>query len=84
MILGAHNISQMGIGTKAERYDVDKIIKHERYIGDQTYDIALIKLTKPVQFKSTIFPICLPAKTDSFEDTKVVFAGWGYARPGIA
>ena len=48
VILGADNITEVGIGTNAVRFGVRKIIKHERYVATSStasrYDIALMKL----------------------------------------
>jgi len=44
-----------------------------------TYDIALLKLSRPVQYTDHISPICLPSKDEVVPDagTTVFLAGWG-------
>lgn len=44
VLLGAHNITNAGVGTSTIRMGVSKIISHEEYIGRYSFDIALIKL----------------------------------------
>ena len=45
VILGAHNITGMGVGTNAVRRSVSKIIIHESYSANsKAFDIGLIKL----------------------------------------
>ena len=69
------------------KIEVDKVIIHEKYdrfkITD--YDIALIRLKKPVPLfhenpkKSFVEPVCLPKKVRQIEDgsdTRVT--GWGF------
>ncbi|CAH0382654.1 unnamed protein product [Bemisia tabaci] len=41
------------------------------------YDLALIKLAKPVRFQDNIIPICLPELGTSFYGASGVIAGWG-------
>lgn len=39
-----------------------KLIQHEDYTenGDETADIGLIKLSEPLSFSSSFYPVCLP------------------------
>ncbi|KAG7204080.1 hypothetical protein KM043_001931 [Ampulex compressa] len=57
---------------------VEEQIAHEEYrpnSREQRYDIALLRLSRDVQFTNYIKPICLPS-TDSLGQ-KLYVAGWG-------
>ncbi|KAF4521319.1 hypothetical protein B566_EDAN002323 [Ephemera danica] len=41
------------------------------------YDIALLRLARPVTFKENILPVCLPREDSSFRGKTGVVAGWG-------
>ncbi|XP_059472499.1 serine proteinase stubble [Neocloeon triangulifer] len=41
------------------------------------YDLALLRLARPVYFKENILPICLPREETSFQGQTGVVAGWG-------
>jgi secreted trypsin-like serine protease len=52
----------------------------EVYEGGQnlsTFDIALIRLSKPLVFSNVLSPICLPSKQYDFSNTTFIAAGWG-------
>lgn len=78
--LGAHNLN-----------DTDEIgriivvaetaIAHDQYnIDTFANDVALIKLSKPVEFTDKIQPALLPNTTDdSFDNQNVISIGWGLA-----
>lgn len=44
LVLGTHDITDMGVNTNAVRSGVSKIIIHHLYTSTQIYDIAIIKL----------------------------------------
>lgn len=41
------------------------------------FDVALLRLHRPVRFKANILPICLPQDEKSYEGRVGVVAGWG-------
>jgi len=41
------------------------------------YDVALLKLNRPVVYRDNILPICLPHQGRDYESTLGVVAGWG-------
>jgi len=41
------------------------------------YDVALLKLNRPIVYRDNILPICLPAYGKDYESTLGVVAGWG-------
>lgn len=69
---------------------VEEIIKHKFYIkGNPNFyhDIALLRLTEPVEFSYFIKPICLPSISDlkdktNYTGTIFTTAGWGQTEEG--
>ena len=48
-------------------------------LGPIYWDVALVRLERPITFSSYIWPICLPEMADSFtSDNTCYLAGWGY------
>jgi len=41
------------------------------------YDLALLRLARPVFFKENVLPICLPREDINFRGQTGVVAGWG-------
>jgi hypothetical protein len=41
------------------------------------YDVAVLKLSRPVGFRDNILPICLPPQGKDYEGALGVVAGWG-------
>uniref|UniRef100_A0A182RQ83 CLIP domain-containing serine protease n=1 Tax=Anopheles funestus TaxID=62324 RepID=A0A182RQ83_ANOFN len=58
-------------------YDVSvmQVILHEAYTGRRN-DMALLKLSQPVEFSDWIFPICLPESSVINETATYSVAGW--------
>lgn len=58
---------------------VSQIFKHEKYIGPEgryLYDIALLRLSEPVEYTTGIAPVCLsPTSLQSYDN--LIAAGWG-------
>lgn len=75
--LGLHDVKKTDTGLLLAP---DKLILHEDFTSDALHDyndIALIKLTDPVQFTDDIRPICLPIKGSDYEGRTVKVSGWG-------
>ncbi|KAG8036363.1 hypothetical protein G9C98_003685 [Cotesia typhae] len=67
------------------KIDIEEIIQHENYKSvslsrDRTNDIALIRLSSPVEFTDYIKPICLPHNGNIPQ--KLWVAGWGATENG--
>ncbi|XP_053185059.1 transmembrane protease serine 3 [Scomber japonicus] len=63
----------------AQSLSVERIIYHAGYRPKGLdYDIALMKLTKPLVFNGFVEPICLPNHGEEFEEgTMCWISGWG-------
>lgn len=62
--------------------DVEKIILHPNRKPPKTFnfDIALMKLVRPVQLNSQVNVVCLPSREDRYPSgTGCVTAGWGHS-----
>ncbi|XP_077577704.1 suppressor of tumorigenicity 14 protein homolog isoform X2 [Stigmatopora nigra] len=67
-----------------QRRAVKRIIPHPDYnYMTFDYDVALLELSKPLEFTNTIQPICLPAPSHVFlAGTSCSVTGWGAVREG--
>ncbi|GAV09731.1 hypothetical protein RvY_19220 [Ramazzottius varieornatus] len=59
--------------------EVSQLVRHPLYGSKRTFshDIALLKLSKPVDYAPHIQPICLPSPGQVFEGTTGTITGWG-------
>ncbi|XP_037309693.2 suppressor of tumorigenicity 14 protein homolog [Pungitius pungitius] len=67
-----------------QRRPVQRIITHPDY-NQMTfdYDVALLELSKPLEFTNTIQPICLPSHSHVFPPGMACWVtGWGALREG--
>ncbi|NWV26852.1 TMPS9 protease, partial [Origma solitaria] len=71
-----------GIDGKMEK--IFRIYKHPFYnVYSLDYDVALLELSTPVKFSSTIRPICLPDNSHIFhEGARCFITGWGSTKEG--
>lgn len=46
-------------------------------ITDDNYDIALLKLDRPMEFQANVIPICLPQDENDFQGKTAWATGWG-------
>ena len=61
LILGAQHLSDTE-EIHREKRTIKTLIKHPQYKEGKAYfDIAIIKLDRPVEFDIYIYPVCLPA-----------------------
>ncbi|MEE6521164.1 hypothetical protein FKM82_019240 [Ascaphus truei] len=65
---------------------IQEVIINENYVSEtQVNDIALVRLSTPVQFTRNIRPVCLPETSDIFpDDTSCFITGWGALSDGGA
>ncbi|XP_027008872.1 haptoglobin [Tachysurus fulvidraco] len=76
-------IIQRSKADAATEVAVEKVFLHPAFqnASDVDNDLALIKLKEPVSFSDTLFPIPLPEKNDSLEESegqRGIIAGWGW------
>ena len=78
-MLGEHN-SNITEGWEQTR-TLDKIILHPKWnLSSLDYDLALIKLSSPVELNDHVAPVCLPSESqdDKFNPRSAcVVTGWG-------
>ena len=61
-------------------FDVEVIKMHRNTnlrIIPAPYDIAVIKLARPVTFSPSVYPICLPKLDEDFRGQNATVVGWG-------
>ena len=78
--MGEHNTEDTGV----DRRDVMKIRSHPNYNHENAdYDFAILFLSSPLTFSSTIAAVCLPASTQSLYTGQVAtVTGWGLTSSG--
>ncbi|GLD48845.1 prostasin-like protein [Lates japonicus] len=76
---------QQGLNPNEQSRTVTQIIKHPLYFNSGLdYDIALLKLSSPVQFTNYTRPVCLAAADSVYkEGTTCWITGWGHIMSGI-
>ncbi|XP_020662943.3 serine protease 53 [Pogona vitticeps] len=77
VVLGRLKLS--GNQARGLESNVTRIIPHENYTHfEKGYDIALVRLAKPVSYNRDISPICLPQSDHRFAfGTQCWLSGWG-------
>ncbi|XP_047470811.1 venom protease-like isoform X1 [Penaeus chinensis] len=83
--LGEHDYDDPS-DTRHEDYGISQIVVYPHYVSGQAYhDLALIKLSKKVQIKNFIRPVCLPWNQRSpsrLVNSGVTVTGWGNTQAG--
>ncbi|RNA07973.1 plasma kallikrein [Brachionus plicatilis] len=77
LLFGLYNRS------KPESYSIKRtlteFVVHPQYNSDNLHNnIALLKLSSPVEYTDQILPICLPSQNYDFSDQMSWATGWGY------
>lgn len=82
IILGRQN--QQGSNPNEVSTTVDEIVLHPAYDrSTQDNDIALLRLSSPVNFTDYIFPVCLASSDSVFhQGTESWVTGWGNTNEG--
>ncbi|XP_074659981.1 transmembrane protease serine 3-like [Tubulanus polymorphus] len=62
-------IGEINIKKPKKKYLISKVERHIRFVQFRGFDIAIMKLTKDVEFSSTQMPACLPSHDPSPDDT---------------
>ncbi|XP_073459198.1 transmembrane protease serine 5 [Aquarana catesbeiana] len=76
-------ISHSSVEQKGSVSTVEKIIYHQKYDDrSHDYDIALMKLDKPLNYSDSIRPVCLPQyDQDLAAGSECWVSGWGHTHP---
>ncbi|XP_007948498.1 prostasin [Orycteropus afer afer] len=82
--LGAHQLDSYS--PEAEVRMVAQVISHTSYRQEGSQgDIALLRLSHPVNFSRSVRPICLPAANASFPNgLRCTVTGWGHVAPSVS
>lgn len=81
--LGLHDQSKRS-ASGVQKRSLKRVITHPSF-NDFTfdYDIALLELEQPVEYSSTVRPICLPDTSHVFPTGKAIWVtGWGHTYEG--
>ncbi|XP_065576658.1 serine proteinase stubble-like isoform X2 [Artemia franciscana] len=75
--LGEYNIKSSG-PYPSEDFDIDRKEVHPNYKPeDFQNDIALVRLTRDVQYRENILPVCLPERESTYIGQVATVSGWG-------
>lgn len=75
--LGEQNLVRQDDSAEPQEYQIASVTAHPSYRSfSNYYDIALIRLNRPVTFSRFVRPACL-WQTSSINSTKAVAIGWG-------
>ena len=76
-VLKGENVSTIGDDVVVK---IKKIILHEKFNkATFDYDVALLRLEKPVTLSRLIRPTCIPKNNNNYKPgAKCIVAGWGY------
>jgi len=76
--LGAHDLGKPA-GPGEEEVKVDEVVFHKDFDEvTMNNDIAVMHLSRPVNFTDNILPICLPKRDQFFpHGTRAIVSGWG-------
>ncbi|GAB6033117.1 hypothetical protein CHUAL_012728 [Chamberlinius hualienensis] len=83
--LGDYELKSEDEPFESESYRVVDVRVHPRFQFTpqaDRFDVAVLRLDRPVNYKPHISPICLPRKDESFEGLVGYAAGWGATEPG--
>jgi secreted trypsin-like serine protease len=81
VVAGLHSRQNLNTG-RVQNLGVSRIFLHEQYNSvTQAHDIAVVRLSQPVQLNSYVSLICLPGP-DPQELASVTAAGWGATYKG--
>lgn len=85
VLLGEYSLQSETEPLPTEKRIVTKVYLHPYYrFSPQAdrYDVAVLKLDRPITYAPHILPICLPNKNEYFaEFTEAVVSGWGARDP---
>jgi len=59
-----------------QRISVASVMMHEKYATDDLFDIAILRLNRPLVFNDYVQPVCIPS-TPVDAGTECFATGWG-------
>lgn len=78
--LGDHNI-RTTYETQHVTKRVKRVVRHRSFDARTLYnDVALLTLDSPVQYTSSVRPICLPRSQQAYSGQYGTVIGWGSVR----
>ena len=78
--LGEHDITR---SDGEQLVTASQWISHPNYNqGSSNYDFAIVKLSQPVAFSSSVVPACLPSPTTNYDSVTATVTGWGTLSSG--
>ncbi|XP_064482598.1 chymotrypsinogen A-like [Ornithodoros turicata] len=76
VLVGKHQLR--GCEATQDYRTVDKIIVHPKYNGKTfDYDVALMRLSTPLDLNDYVGPVCLPDEDDDYTNVTCTTSGWG-------
>ncbi|KAF8767412.1 Serine protease filzig like protein [Argiope bruennichi] len=80
--VGEYDLTKPETGHTETDYSVEKITLHPNLYRPKRYnnDIALLKLHKPIEYDSYVWPTCLPESDDDFSGQEGIVMGWGFVK----
>ena len=83
--LGEYSLESSSEPLPLQKFIVTKIFIHPYYRFTpqaDRYDVAVLRLDRPVKYAPHILPICLPMKNELIrEGTEAIVSGWGARDP---
>jgi Trypsin len=79
IVVGQHFVSIANRSGREQFREISLEIPHPRFAGGaSSYDVALVRLDRPLEFNEFVQPIALPAQSSSFPQSGTISAfGWG-------
>lgn len=89
IVIGAYDIEDEQYQELPPQYfKVNKVKLHPNFRFSAShpdrYDIAILKLDKPVKYTDNVLPVCLPSKDLKFENMVGTVTGFGKTDPSLS
>ena len=81
VVVGEHDVSDSSDGQQS--FTASSWTSHPSHDSDTVdYDFALLTLTSPLTFSSSVMPACLPDSSTDYDAVTAVVSGWGTTSSG--
>lgn len=89
IVIGAYDIEDEQYQELPPQYfKVNKVKLHPNFRFSAShpdrYDVAILKLDKPVKYTDNVLPVCLPSKELKFESQVATVTGFGKTDPSLS